>query len=132
MQAENTTLKKELETLSKIQIQIVKQELEAQIKIINGVSFLAAEVSLSPSAIKDLAFDMGNGKEDVFLVLVTQKGGKPVVSCYISKPLVAARSLNAGDIVKALGKHIHGGGGGASILCNRRRKAARGNPCSVE
>ena len=128
LQAENTTLKKELETLSKIQIQIVKQELEAQIKIINGVSFLAAEVSLSPSAIKDLAFDMGNGKEDVFLVLVTQKGGKPVVSCYISKPLVAARSLNAGDIVKALGKHIHGGGGGQAFFATAGGKQPEGIP----
>ena len=86
--------------VSKIQNQIVRQELEAQIKTINGVSFLADEVALSPAAIKDLAFDIGNGKDDVFLVLVTQKGGKPVVSCYISKPLVESRSLNAGNIVK--------------------------------
>ena len=128
LQAENTTLKKELETLSKIQIQIVKQELEAQIKTINGVSFLAVEVALSPSAIKDLAFDMGNGKEDVFLVLVTQKGGKPVVSCYISKPLVAARSLHAGDIVKVLGKHIHGGGGGQAFFATAGGKQSEGIP----
>jgi alanyl-tRNA synthetase len=128
LQAENTTLKKELETLSKIQIQIVKQELEAQIKTINGVSFLAVEVALSPSAIKDLAFDMGNGKEDVFLVLVTQKGGKPVVSCYISKPLVAARSLHAGDIVKVLGKHIHGGGGGQAFFATAGGKQPEGIP----
>ena len=128
LQAENTTLKKELETLSKIQIQNVKQELEAQIKTINGVSFLAVEVALSPSAIKDLAFDMGNGKEDVFLVLVTQKGGKPVVSCYISKPLVAARSLHAGDIVKVLGKHIHGGGGGQAFFATAGGKQPEGIP----
>jgi alanyl-tRNA synthetase len=128
LQAENTTLKKELETLSKIQIQIVKQELEAQIKTINGVSFLAVEVALSPSAIKDLAFDMGNGKEDVFLVLVTQKGGKPVVSCYISKPLVAARSLHAGDIVKVLGKHIHGDGGGQAFFATAGGKQPEGIP----
>ena len=128
LQAENTSLKKELESLSKIQTQIVKKELEAQIKTINGVSFLAAEVALSPAAIKDLAFDMGNGKEDVFLVLVTQKGGKPVVSCYISKPLVEARSLNAGNIVKALGKHIQGGGGGQAFFATAGGKQPEGIP----
>ena len=128
LQAENTSLKKELETLSKIQTQIVRQELEAQIKTINGVSFLAAEVALSPSAIKDLAFDIGNGKDDVFLVLVTQKGGKPVVSCYISKPLVESRSLNAGNIVKALGKHIQGGGGGQAFFATAGGKQPEGIP----
>ncbi|MGB2342132.1 MAG: alanine--tRNA ligase [Flavobacteriaceae bacterium] len=128
LQAENASLKKELETLSKIQTQIVRQELEAQIKIINGVSFLAAEVALSPSAIKDLAFDIGNGKDDVFLVLVTQKGGKPVVSCYISKPLVESRSLNAGNIVKALGKHIQGGGGGQAFFATAGGKQPEGIP----
>ena len=128
LQAENASLKKELETLSKIQTQIVRQELEAQIKTINGVSFLAAEVALSPSAIKDLAFDIGNGKDDVFLVLVTQKGGKPVVSCYISKPLVESRSLNAGNIVKALGKHIQGGGGGQAFFATAGGKQPEGIP----
>ena len=128
LQAENTSLKKELETLSKIQTQIVRQELEAQIKTINGVSFLAAEVALSPAAIKDLAFDIGNGKDDVFLVLVTQKGGKPVVSCYISKPLVESRSLNAGNIVKALGKHIQGGGGGQAFFATAGGKQPEGIP----
>ena len=128
LQAENASLKKELETLSKIQTQIVRQELEAQIKTINGVSFLAAEVALSPAAIKDLAFDIGNGKDDVFLVLVTQKGGKPVVSCYISKPLVESRSLNAGNIVKALGKHIQGGGGGQAFFATAGGKQPEGIP----
>ena len=128
LQAENASLKKELETLSKIQTQIVRQELEAQIKTINGVSFLATEVALSPAAIKDLAFDIGNGKDDVFLVLVTQKGGKPVVSCYISKPLVESRSLNAGNIVKALGKHIQGGGGGQAFFATAGGKQPEGIP----
>tara|TARA_B100000767_G_scaffold273327_1_gene303122 strand:+ start:2540 stop:5152 length:2613 start_codon:yes stop_codon:yes gene_type:complete len=132
LQAENASLKKELETLSKIQTQIVKQELEAQIRTINGVSFLAAEVGLSPAAIKDLAFDMGNGKDDVFLVLVTQKGGKPVVSCYISKPLLELRSLNANNIVKALGKHIQGGGGGQAFFATAGGKQPEGIPALLK
>ena len=53
---------------------MLKQELEAQLKLINGVAFLAVEVDLTPPAIKDLAFDLGQGKEIVFWYLVTQKG----------------------------------------------------------
>ncbi|MBT4904293.1 MAG: alanine--tRNA ligase, partial [Flavobacteriaceae bacterium] len=132
LQAENALLKKELEALSKVQTQIVKQELQTQLKTVNGVEFLAAEVDLTPPAIKDLAFDLGQGKDNLFLILVTQKGGKPLVSCYISKALVAERSMNAGTIVKELGKHIQGGGGGQPFFATAGGKNPEGIPAMLE
>ena len=132
LQAENALLKKELEALSKVQTQIVKQELQTQLKTVNGVEFLAAEVDLTPPAIKDLAFDLGQGKDNLFLILVTKKGGKPVVSCYISKALVAERSMNAGTIVKELGKHIKGGGGGQPFFATAGGKNPEGIPAMLE
>jgi hypothetical protein len=36
---------------------------------------------------------------------------KPMLSCYISKELVAGKKLNAGQVVRELGKYIQGGGG---------------------
>ncbi len=132
LQAENALLKKELEALSKVQTQIVKQELQTQLKTVNGVEFLAVEVDLTPPAIKDLAFDLGQGKLNLFLILVTQKGGKPVVSCYISKALVAERSMNAGTIVKELGKHIQGGGGGQPFFATAGGKNPEGIPAMLE
>ena len=62
--------------------------------------------------IKDLAFDFGQSNPNLFLVLASKKGGKAIVSCYISKELVASRGLNAGTVVKTLGQYIQGGGGG--------------------
>ena len=132
LQAENALLKKELEALSKVQTQIVKQELQTQLQTVNGVEFLAVEVDLTPPAIKDLAFDLGQGKDNLFLILVTQKGGKPVVSCYISKALVAERSMNAGTIVKELGKHIQGGGGGQPFFATAGGKNPEGIPAMLE
>ncbi|MDB9779230.1 alanine--tRNA ligase [Flavobacteriaceae bacterium] len=132
LQAENALLKKEIESLSKLQTQIVKQELQTQLKTVNGIEFLAAEVDLTPPAIKDLAFDLGQGKDNLFLVLVTQKGGKPVISCYISKALVAERSMNAGTIVKELGKHIQGGGGGQPFFATAGGKNPEGIPAMLE
>ena len=126
LQAENALLKKEIEKLSKLQIQAVKQELQSQLKSVNGTYFLAAEVDLTPPAIKDLAFELGQGKNNTFLVLVTRKGGKPVISCYISKELVAKRSLNAVAVVKGLGKHIQGGGGGQSFFATAGGKNTDG------
>ena len=132
LQAENALLKKEIESLSKLQTQIVKQELQTQLKTSNGIEFLAVEVDLTPPAIKDLAFDLGQGKDNLFLVLVTQKGGKPVISCYISKVLVAERSMNAGNIVKELGKHIQGGGGGQPFFATAGGKNPEGIPAMLE
>ena len=132
LQAENALLKKEIESLSKLQTQIVKQELQTQLKTGNGIEFLAVEVDLTPPAIKDLAFDLGQGKDNLFLVLVTQKGGKPVISCYISKALVAERSMNAGTIVKELGKHIQGGGGGQPFFATAGGKNPEGIPAMLE
>ena len=132
LQAENALLKKEIESLSKLQTQIVKQELQTQLKTVNGIEFIAVEVDLTPPAIKDLAFDLGQGKDNLFLVLVTQKGGKPVISCYISKALVAERSMNAGTIVKELGKHIQGGGGGQPFFATAGGKNPEGIPAMLE
>ena len=126
LQAENALLKKEIEKLSKLQIQAVKQELQSQLKSVNGIDFLAAEVDLTPPAIKDLSFELGQGKNNTFLVLVTRKGGKPVISCYISKELVAERLLNAGAVVKDLGKHIQGGGGGQPFFATAGGKNTDG------
>jgi alanyl-tRNA synthetase len=131
LQVENATLKKELEKLSKLQVQAVKQDLQAKIQVVNGVDFLAAEVDLSAPAIKDLSFELGQNKDNAFLVLVTQKGGKPVISCYISKELVADRSLNAGAIVKELGKHIQGGGGGQPFFATAGGKNTEGIPAAI-
>ena len=42
----------------------------------------------------------------------TEQNGKALLSCYISKELVASKDLNAGTIVRELGRYIQGGGGG--------------------
>lgn len=112
MQSEIAHLKKELQSLEKVQLTAIKQSLSAQIAVRNGIDFLAKEVDLTAAMIKDLAFDFGQSNPNLFLVLASKKGGKAIVSCYISKELVASRGLNAGTVVKTLGQYIQGGGGG--------------------
>jgi alanyl-tRNA synthetase len=71
---------------------------------------------------------MGNNRDNLFLLFGTEQNGKAVLSCYISKNLVAEKDLNAGNIVRELGKYIQGGGGGQSFFATAGGK----NPDGIE
>ena len=131
LQEEIGKMKKEIQALAKVQLTATKTELEEKISIKNGVSFLAKEVDLDGGAMKDLAFALGQNKSNLLLILASKKGGKPVISCYISKELVADKNLNAGEIVRSLGKHIQGGGGGQPFFATAGGKNIEGLPAAL-
>ncbi len=112
LQAENAELKKEVENLLKDKAKNLKGELLGELEEINGIQFLATKVDLDAAGIKDLSFEMGNNRDNLFLLFGTEQNGKAMLSCYISKELVALRNLNAGTIIRELGRFIQGGGGG--------------------
>jgi len=112
LQDENAKLKKQLEALLKEKAKNLKGELVGELQEINGVRFLAKQVDLDPNGAKDLAYELGNLGTNLFLLLATAEEGKPMLTCYISKELVAEKGLNAGQVVRELGKYIQGGGGG--------------------
>lgn len=112
LQEENARLKKQVESLLKDKAKNLKSELASEIEEINGVRFLATQVDLDPAGAKDLAYELGNIADNLFLVLATSQEGKPMLTCYISKELVSSRGFNAGQVVRELGKYIQGGGGG--------------------
>ena len=64
--------------------------------------------------------------DNLFLVLGSEKDGKALLSCYISKPLAEQKQLNAGNIVRELGKHIKGGGGGQPFFATAGGKDPSG------
>ncbi|MCG9971499.1 alanine--tRNA ligase [Christiangramia crocea] len=112
LQEENTALKKQVESLLKDKAKNLKSELKQEIKNVGGVNFLSKKVDLDAGGIKDLAFQLGEEIDDLFLLFGTEQNGKALLSCYISKSLVSEKDLNAGQIVRELGKYIQGGGGG--------------------
>lgn len=112
LQDENAKLKKQLEALLKEKAKNLKGALVGELQEMNGVQFLAKQVDLDPNGAKDLAYELGNLGTNLFLLLATAEEGKPMLTCYISKELVAEKGLNAGQVVRELGKYIQGGGGG--------------------
>ncbi|TRX38845.1 alanine--tRNA ligase [Flavobacterium sp. ZT3R18] len=126
LQEENAKLKKQLEVLLKDKAKNMKGELAKELQDINGIQFLAKQVDLSPEGAKDLAYELGTLGTNMFLVLATAEEGKPMLTCYISKELVADKKLNAGQVVRELGKYIQGGGGGQPFFATAGGKNVDG------
>ncbi|MDG1774736.1 MAG: alanine--tRNA ligase, partial [Flavobacteriaceae bacterium] len=116
LQEEFGQLKASLAVLQKEKAGDVGKSLAASFEEINGVRFLAAEVSLDAAAMKDLCFELAAQSPNTFLLLGAKYEEKALLACYISKELVAEKSLNAGQVVKSLGKYIQGGGGGQAFF----------------
>jgi len=112
----------------KDKVKSLKLSFMAELKEVNGIQFLAKQVDLNPEGAKDLAYEIGATGTNIFLVLATAEEGKPMLSCYISKELVASNNLNAGVVVRELGKFIQGGGGGQPFFATAGGKNADGIP----
>ena len=112
LQEENSDLKKQIQTLLKEKGKNLKTDLKNEISEMNGINFLAKQVDLDANGIKDISFELGGEIDNLFLLLGTNQNGKALLSCYISKNLVASKNLDAGKIIRELGTYIQGGGGG--------------------
>ncbi|WP_421498099.1 alanine--tRNA ligase [Flavobacterium columnare] len=128
LQDENIKLKKQIEQLLKEKAKNLKGELVSQLQPINGVDFLAVQVDLDANGAKDLAYELGQNKDNLFVVLATINEEKPMLTCYISKELAETKGLNAGSVVRELGKYIQGGGGGQAFFATAGGK----NPAGVQ
>ena len=127
LQEENAALKKQLEALYREKAKNLKNELKNELTNIRGIEFLAKKVDLDATGVKDLAFQLGEIGNNLFLLLASEQDGKALLSCYISKELVAERDLDAGKVVRELGKFIQGGGGGQPFFATAGGK----NPAGI-
>jgi len=125
---ENAKLKKQIEGLIKDKAKNLKGELKSQIQEIDGVQFLATKIDLDQNGIKNLAFELGGEFENLFLLFATAGENKAMLTCFISKNLVAEKGYDAGKVVRELGKLIHGGGGGQPFFATAGGKNPGGIP----
>jgi alanyl-tRNA synthetase len=128
LQEDNDKLSKQIEVFVKEKVKNMKAALTAEIQQINGIQFIAKQVDLDPNGAKDLAYELGTLGNNIFVVLATAEEGKPTISCYISKELVTEKALNAGNVVRELGKFIQGGGGGQPFFATAGGKNTAGIP----
>ncbi|WP_026914191.1 alanine--tRNA ligase [Christiangramia portivictoriae] len=126
LQEENNELKKQVESLLKDKAKAIKAELRSEIETINGINFLSKKLDLDANGIKDLAYQLGEEFDDLYILFGTEQNGKALLSCYISKGLLEKSDLNAGQIVRELGKYIQGGGGGQAFFATAGGKKPEG------
>ena len=126
LQEENTSLKKQIESLLKDKAKNIIGDLKNELQSINEIQFLAKKLDLDASGIKDVCFDLGSNADNLFLLFATENEGKALLTCYISKELVASKGLNAGQVVRELGKYIQGGGGGQPFFATAGGKNPSG------
>lgn len=128
LQEDNQKLRKQIEQFQKEKAQQAKGNLKSELKSHNGIQFLFKKVELDAASIKDICFELGSQFDDLFLVFAAELNDKAVLSCYVSKPLVESHNLDAGQIVRSLGKHIQGGGGGQPFFATAGGKNPAGIP----
>jgi alanyl-tRNA synthetase len=126
LQDDNAKLKKQIEQLVKEKIDGLATSLVSEFQDVNGINFLVKQVDLSMSATKDLAQSIGTSKPNSFIVLASIEEGLPNIHCYIAKELVANKGLNAGTVIRELGKYIDGNGGGQPFFASGKGKDTKG------
>ncbi|WP_228850740.1 alanine--tRNA ligase [Aegicerativicinus sediminis] len=132
LQEVNNSLQKEIEQLKKAMAGDIKGELKSKIEQLNGINFLAENVDLDPQGVKDVCYELGNELDNLFILLGSENNGKAMLTCYISKEVVADKKLNAGTIVRELGKYIQGGGGGQPFFATAGGKNVEGIAQALE
>ena len=126
MQQQNSALQKQVAQLLKEKAKNIKGDLKNEVVQLKGVNFLTKELDLDAAGLKDLAFELGGEIDNLFILFGSKANNKALLTCFIDKKLVANKGLDAGKIVRELGKHIQGGGGGQPFFATAGGKNPEG------
>jgi alanyl-tRNA synthetase len=124
---EIATLRKQIEGFAQQAISQQKTQLASQVKELNGLNFLAAQVqATSADDLKKLAYDLRQTTPNLVLVLGADIDGKPQLAVMLADEIAQAGKLNATTLVRELAKEIQGGGGGQPFFATAGGKNVAG------
>jgi alanyl-tRNA synthetase len=130
---ENTELSKKIEAFGRERLKILKANLKSKVLAENGINIIADQVDVdNATMMKDLAFQLKNEVDNLFLVLGADIEGKPNLTVMISENLVNDKGLNASQIVRDAGREIKGGGGGQPFYATAGGKDISGLGAAIE
>ncbi len=108
LQEENAVLKSTVEQMQKEKAAGVAKGITDRLK---KTPILIERVDFDVNTVKDALMALRNDNPDMALVLGSVTGGKPALLIVLGQNHVDA-GMNAGQMVRTLGKEIQGGGGG--------------------
>lgn len=115
---EKAQVEKHAEMLEARQLVGIRNEVLQKDEVVGDVNFIADIVEVpSVDALKKLCFDIKHHVNDHVVVLCSNIGGKAHVAIGVDDKVVAARGLDANNIIKQqVAPLIKGGGGGQKTL----------------
>ena len=129
---EIAALRKQLEHFEQQSLSQQKDQLVAQVREVNGVNFLAAQVQASSAeGLKKLAYDLRQVVPNLVAVLGAEIDGKPQLAVMLDDEIARTGKLNATTLVRELAKEIQGGGGGQPFFATAGGKNVAGLSAAV-
>lgn len=125
--AENQLLKKEIENFMAEKLEQFRDRLIDRAEDYNGIKLVRVQGNVQPDMIRGVLPLLRGRFTDVQFAVVgaTEWEGKPMISVFLSQPLVDA-GKNAGQMIKSAAKHIQGGGGGQAWMATAGGRNAAG------
>ena len=133
LQEENTALKKQLEEAAARENAAKAKELLAKVETMGTIKLLRLTGNYPATFARDMVptLQASFDNERFALVAATEWEGKPSLTVYLSKPLIA-EGKSAGAIIKAAAPLIQGGGGGQPMLATAGGRDAAGLAKALE
>jgi alanyl-tRNA synthetase len=134
LQAENTELKKRIESLEAKQLTSIKAGLLNKAEEVGGIHFIGEVVEVGTAdSLKKLCLDLRQSMQNVVVVLAAKVDGKASVAVMIDETAAASKSLEAIKIIKDhVAPLIKGGGGGQKTLATAGGQDASNLPDVIE
>ena len=131
--AENQSLKKEIENFMTEKLEQFRDRLIDCAEDYNGIKLVRVQGNVQPDMIRGVLPLLRGRFTDVQFAVVgaTEWEGKPMISVFLSQPLVDA-GKNAGQMIKSAAKHIQGGGGGQAWMATAGGRNAAGLQPAME
>jgi alanyl-tRNA synthetase len=130
--AQNSQLQKQIKEFERKAISEIKSELKKKSKNIGGINVIAEVIQIySAQTMKDLAFQLKAEVENLFLVLGSVIGEKPLITVMISENLASESGLNAFNVIQKAAKEIKGSGGGQKFYATAGGKDVNGLTAAI-
>lgn len=124
---EKQQLEKQIAAYQQKELVGIKEQLLQSQQAKDGINFIAQQVALpNADGLRQIAFELKQKIDNLFLVLAADIDGKPQIGIMISDNLVTEKGYNAGKMIRELAKEIKGGGGGQAFFATAGGKDLSG------